>query len=92
MALHAVLIGNTGRQSGSNAVLARQVKAALPSGYWMSFRCLIGVHRPLLNSIVRRERGFTAICEGCPTPLERGDHGQWAASRPLTALTEKRAI
>ncbi len=92
MALNPVLTSNTSRQSGWNAVLARQVKAALPSGYWMSLRCLIGVHRPLLNSIVRRESGFAAICEGCPTPLERGDHGQWAASQPLTALTEKRAV
>jgi hypothetical protein len=91
MAIRAVLTGNTGRHSDSNTIFAGQVQGGTPNKNWMNLRCLIGLHRPLLNSIVRRDSGFTAICEGCPTPLERASNGRWTPARPLTALSEKRA-
>ena len=49
----------------------------------MSLRCLFGVHRPSLNSIVRREAGYASLCESCARPLEREQNGRWVASEPL---------
>jgi hypothetical protein len=57
----------------------------------MNLKCLIGLHRPSLTTIARRGDGFTALCEGCPTPLGRRKDGHWAACSPLMALAEKRA-
>jgi hypothetical protein len=57
----------------------------------MSLRCHLGLHRPMLNSISRREHGFGALCESCSTPIERSENGRWVATQPLTSRTERRA-
>lgn len=49
----------------------------------MSLRCLFGVHRPLLASIVRRKEGYAALCDGCSLPIERRAEGPWKAAGPL---------
>jgi hypothetical protein len=50
----------------------------------MSLRCFFGAHRPLLTSIMQRERGFTALCGDCALPLERFEEGRWTPGAPLT--------
>jgi hypothetical protein len=57
----------------------------------MSLRCFFGVHRPLLTSIVRRERGFSALCDDCALPLERSSEGRWKAAAPLTTQIDRAA-
>jgi hypothetical protein len=49
----------------------------------MSLRCLVAIHRPYLGSIARKANFYVALCEGCGRPLERGEQGKWAPSRPL---------
>ncbi|HEX8400108.1 MAG TPA: hypothetical protein VF628_00225 [Allosphingosinicella sp.] len=49
----------------------------------MSLRCLFGYHRPSLSSITRRPTGYSAICESCARPLERGGDTRWVACEPL---------
>lgn len=49
----------------------------------MTFRCLLFRHRPMLTSVVRREGGYSALCDYCGALIERGDHGRWTASEGL---------
>jgi hypothetical protein len=49
----------------------------------MSLRCFFGAHRPMLASIIRREQGFSALCDDCALPLERTDEGRWTPAVPL---------
>jgi hypothetical protein len=57
----------------------------------MSLRCLIGLHRPSLGSILRRRGGYAGLCEACGRPLERDEHGKWLASEPLYESRDKAA-
>lgn len=50
----------------------------------MSLRCLLRLHRPMLNSIVRRPEGYAALCDACGLPIERFEEGSWTRSEPLT--------
>ena len=49
----------------------------------MSLRCLLGMHRPLLASIAKREHGYAARCEDCAAPLERMPETRWAPAAPI---------
>ncbi len=49
----------------------------------MSLRCLFGIHRPLLASIVKRQHGYSALCEACAAPLERLPEGRWTPAGPV---------
>jgi hypothetical protein len=49
----------------------------------MSLRCLMRLHRPMLNSIIRREDRYTALCESCGLPIERSEEGSWTETEPL---------
>jgi hypothetical protein len=49
----------------------------------MSLRCLLLRHRPMLTSIVKRQNGYTALCDECGLPIERADEGRWTASEAL---------
>jgi hypothetical protein len=49
----------------------------------MSLLCLLGRHRPMLTSIIQRGRGFSALCDHCGAPIERGEGGRWRMSRRL---------
>jgi len=53
----------------------------------MSLTCLFGYHRPSLQSIARRQGGYSALCEACARPLQRSPEGRWQASEPLDALS-----
>jgi hypothetical protein len=55
----------------------------------MSLRCFIGVHRPLLASIIERADGFHALCEGCGLPIERAPERRWTVERPLAWRDDK---
>jgi hypothetical protein len=57
----------------------------------MSLSCLIGIHRPSLASIVRRNRGYGGLCESCARPLEREENGRWTASDALYERADKAA-
>jgi transcription elongation factor Elf1 len=57
----------------------------------MSFTCLLGRHRPMLASIVKRKKGYTALCDDCGLPIERPENGRWAAAEPLLARGDKAA-
>jgi hypothetical protein len=57
----------------------------------MSLRCFIGVHRPLLASIIERADGFHGLCEGCGLPIERGPGGRWTVEPPLAWRDNKAA-
>jgi len=37
----------------------------------------------MLNSIVRREHCFAALCDSCGLPIERSDEGRWTVPRAL---------
>lgn len=54
----------------------------------MSIRCALGVHRPLLNSIIARKGGFGAVCERCSAAIERSDGGKWRPSALLTPAAD----
>jgi hypothetical protein len=56
----------------------------------MSLRCVFGLHRPFVSSIVERPEGFSALCEGCGLPLERPREGRWSASPPLSNRKDER--
>lgn len=49
----------------------------------MSIRCLFGVHRPSVSSMAKKPHGYTALCEDCARPLERGEGTGWRATEPL---------
>jgi len=51
----------------------------------MNLRCLLGRHRPMLTSIIPRDRGFVALCDGCGAPIERDEGGRWAHSQALVS-------
>jgi hypothetical protein len=57
----------------------------------MSLRCLIRLHRPMLNSIVRREDRYTALCESCGLPIERSEEGRWTEAEPLLSRRDQAA-
>ena len=50
----------------------------------MSIRCLLGIHRPSLSSIARKNGQYVALCESCARPLERAaQEARWLAAEPL---------
>ncbi len=49
----------------------------------MSLRCLFGLHRISLTSIVGRRGHYVGLCEHCARPLERQANGEWVAAEPL---------
>ena len=51
----------------------------------MSIRCLFGLHRPMLNSIIQRADGLAALCDDCAIPMRRIEGSRWVASEPLVA-------
>jgi len=57
----------------------------------MSLRCLMGRHRPLLASILKREDRLTALCNDCGLPIERTENGRWSLSDPLISRRDKAA-
>jgi hypothetical protein len=57
----------------------------------MSLRCLFGRHRPLLASIIRRENGYTALCDECGLPIERSEDGRWTAAQGLLTRQDQAA-
>ena len=57
----------------------------------MSLLCLLGRHRPMLTSIIRREQGFSALCDHCGAPIERGDHGRWTHAAAVISKTDQAA-
>jgi hypothetical protein len=61
------------------------VSCSLPILYFvrMHLGCLFRRHRPILNSIVGRQDGYAAICDGCGLTIERTEHGKWMAAPPL---------
>lgn len=54
----------------------------------MSFRCLFGLHRPMLNSIVKKAAGYTALCDHCGVPIRRSEDGRWTMPEPLASKRE----
>lgn len=47
----------------------------------MSLRCYMGRHTPSIQSVGRgKHGGYTALCESCSVPLERGSNSSWRAS------------
>jgi hypothetical protein len=57
----------------------------------MSLRCLVRLHRPMLNSIVRRKDRYTALCDSCGLPLERLEEGRWTEAQPLLSRRDQAA-
>jgi len=55
----------------------------------MSLRCLLEAHSPSLSSIVRRQAGYSAVCEACARPLERTSTTCWVASAPLSDMKSR---
>jgi len=49
----------------------------------MRLRCFLGLHKPMLTSIVRKDHRFKALCDACTLPIERSEFGRWAVSAPL---------
>jgi hypothetical protein len=73
--------------------LSRRIPFVPKSGYFesMSFRCILGRHRPMLTSIVRRTSGFEALCDECGLPIERSEGSRWISSEPLVLRHGKTA-
>ena len=57
----------------------------------MSLRCLFRRHRPMLTSIMKREGGYSALCNECGLPIERGEEGRWVVAEPLLARRSEAA-
>jgi hypothetical protein len=57
----------------------------------MSLRCFFGRHRPMLTSIVRRDCGYTALCDDCGLPIVRAEDSRWAAAVPLVTRHDQAA-
>jgi hypothetical protein len=57
----------------------------------MSLRCLFGLHRPSLISIIRRRHHYGALCEDCARPLQREESGRWVACEPLYEIKDRAA-
>jgi hypothetical protein len=47
--------------------------------------CLLGRHRPSLNSVTQRQSSLTALCEDCARPLVKEAGGRWAIPDALYA-------
>ena len=52
---------------------------------------MFGRHRPLLSSILQRSTGFSALCNDCGLPIERGEEGRWTQSESLIAKRDRAA-
>jgi len=57
----------------------------------MSLRCLVRLHRPMLNSIVLRNDRYTALCDSCGQPLERTQESRWTEARSLLSRHDRAA-
>jgi hypothetical protein len=57
----------------------------------MSLRCFFGRHRPMLTSIVRRDWGYTALCDDCGLPIVRAEDSRWATAVPLVTRHDQAA-
>jgi hypothetical protein len=57
----------------------------------MGLRCFVRLHRPMLNSIVRRQDRLTALCDSCGLPIERPDGGRWTEAEPLLSRSDQAA-
>lgn len=55
----------------------------------MSLLCLLGRHRPMLTSILRREHGFSALCDHCGAPIEREEGGRWTHAQAALSKTDQ---
>jgi hypothetical protein len=45
----------------------------------------------MLNSIVRREDHYTALCDSCGLPIERSEDGRWTEAQPLLSRRDQAA-
>jgi hypothetical protein len=45
----------------------------------------------MLNSIVRREDRYTALCDSCGLLLERSEAGRWTEAQPLLSRPHRAA-
>ena len=52
--------------------------------------CQLGVHRPILASIVRKDGQLQAMCEACSEPIERRQNRWSLAARPTTEAVNPR--
>jgi hypothetical protein len=57
----------------------------------MKLRCLFVCHRPMLSSIIVREDRFSALCDHCGAPLERGPTRRWVIAAPLVSDCDQAA-
>lgn len=80
-----------GKRQLAQEILPRRIPARTTMQYQrsMSLTCLFRRHRPMLSSIMRRETGYTALCDRCGLPIERTDDGRWTASEPLLSKRER---
>jgi hypothetical protein len=73
---------------GASGSFAETVRAYVER---MSIRCLVRLHRPMLNSIVRREDRYAALCDSCGLPIERFEEGRWTVAEPLLSRRNQAA-
>jgi hypothetical protein len=45
----------------------------------------------MLNSIVRREDRYTALCDSCGLPIERSEEGRWTEAQSLLSRRDQAA-
>jgi hypothetical protein len=45
----------------------------------------------MLNSIVRREDRYTALCDSCGLSIERSEEGRWTETQPLVSRRDQAA-
>ena len=57
----------------------------------MSLRCFLGRHPPMLTSIVRRDSGYTALCDDCGLPIVRSEEARWTPAEPLVTKRDQAA-
>ena len=55
----------------------------------MSLLCTLGIHKPDLRSVVRKDARLEALCEACSARIERGGKGRWVASESLLERHDK---
>lgn len=82
---------NTSTTVRQNSILGADASSESLYVPRMNLSCLFGVHRPSLASILRRQDGYAALCEGCGRPLERRENERWTASEPLYERTDHAA-
>jgi hypothetical protein len=43
----------------------------------------------MLNSIVRHEDRFSALCDACGAPIERTETSRWTSAEPLVSVRNR---